>query len=216
MKRKNLFFVLVALLSSLPVGVLVAGSESKMKEDVVQVKSWNHFSQLCLDLHKKQIAGKKIKQTETTGGYVSDPEYYREVIYIDEASGNVLSKVQWESANPDAMHSIEVYVYDDKGRVIRDYASAYLPNQRNAPVQTLINLHNYNGDLHAFRQFDGSKDLIYEYCEGSYKGKAQQIRLFEDDLYATDYEARQLFKSPVYKACFNGVDKTPGKYIRPQ
>jgi len=214
--RTTLVFTLIALFPLLSPSVFAADDQSKMKEDSVQVKSWNHFSSLVMDLHKKQVKDKKIKKTEKVGGYSNDPEYYREVTYVDQKTGNVLSRVQWEATNPDVMHNIEVYVHDGKGRVIRDYAAAYLPYQRNAPVQTLVNLHAYNGGLHAFRQFDGSKDLIYEYCEGNYKGKTQLIRLFEDDLVSNDYEMRQLFKSPAYKACFKGVPKQLGKYIRPQ
>ncbi|NOY67446.1 MAG: hypothetical protein GXP13_08585 [Gammaproteobacteria bacterium] len=212
--KRNVAITLILL--SLSAHALADGNQSTMKEDTVQVKSWNHFSDLCLDLHQKQISGKKIKKIEKTGGYRANPEYYREVTYIDEATGNILSNIQWEMEHPDVPHSMEVFVYDKKGRVIRDYVSAYLPFQRNAPVQTLINIHNYNGDLHAFKQYDGSTDLVYEFCEGKLNGKEVQIRLFEDDLFATDYDARQLFKSPEYKACFNGMSSQVGKYIRPQ
>lgn len=196
--------------------VLAVDKDSTMKEDGMHVKSWNHFADLLLLLHNKKIANKQIKQTEQSGGYSDSPNHYREVSYVDMSNGHLLSVIQWEVRKPEVVHSIEIYVYDDKGRVTRDYLAAYLPFNRNAPVQTLINIHNYNGELHAFKQFDGSTDLIYEYCEGKLNGKDIQIRLFEDDLVATDYDARQLFKSAEYIACFKNMQSELGKYIRPQ
>jgi len=216
MLNKMSIIALITMLLSMPLTVFAIGNHEVMKEDVVQVKSWNHFAKLLLAFHEKQISGKDIKQTETVGGYSDNPEHYREVKYTDSKSGNLLSIVQWEINNPDAVHSIEVFVYDKNNRVIRDYTAAFLPNQRNAPVQTLINLHYYNGNLHSFKQFDGSKDLVYEYCDGKLNGKDIQIRLFEDDLVSNDYDARQLFKSAEYKACFKGANSQLGKYIRPQ
>jgi len=209
--------VLFAMFSLTLMQVSFADSERNlMKEDKVQVKSWNHFVKLSLDLHHRQVKGKKIKKTEKVGGYRSRPEYYREVTYTDVKTGRVLSKIQWEQNQSANVHSIEVFVYNKQGRLVRDYAAAYLPDQRNAPVQTLINFHTYNGGLHAFRQFDAGKDIIYESCEGKFNGKDHQLRLFEDDLAATDYDSRQLLKSPVYKACFKGMPSVPGKYLRPQ
>jgi len=58
--------------------------------------------------------------------------------------------------------------------------------------------------------------VIYEFCKGNFKGKKRQIRLFEDDLAATDYDSRQLLQSPLYQACFTGLPQTVGKYITPQ
>lgn len=216
MLKKISIVSLLTVLFSMSFTAFAAANHETMKEDVVQVKSWNHFADLLLTLHKKQISGKDIKQTETMGGYADSPEYFREVKYTDSKSGNLLSVVQWEVSNPEAVHSIEVFVYDKNNRVIRDYIAAFLPYQRNAPVQTLINLHTYNGDLHSFKQFDGSKDLVYEYCDGKLNGKDIQIRLFEDDLVSNDYDTRQLFKSAEYKTCFKGAHSTLGKYIRPQ
>jgi hypothetical protein len=187
-----------------------------MQVDNEHVRSWNKFSEQILELHNQQIRGKRIQETEASGGYRDNPDFYREVTYTDKDTGRVLSIIQWETDNPKVVHSIEAFVYDDKGRVIRDYMAAYLPGQRNAPVQTLINLHHYNGGLHAYRQFDVSKDIIYEYCSGKFKGQQQELRLFEDDLAATDYDARQLLKSPLYKACFGGLQSEIGKYIEPQ
>lgn len=196
--------------------VMSADSGESIKVDSHHVNSWNEFSDKVYELHQQQIAGKNIETTETQGGYLSDPDFYREVTYTDKSTGRVLSIIQWEKDNPDNVHSIEVFVYNDAGKVVRDYSAAYLPDARHAPVQTLINLHNYNGGLHAFRQFDVSKDVIYEYCKGEYQGKKHELRLFEEDLVAADYDSRQLLKSPVYKACFTGLQADIGKFIEPQ
>lgn len=196
--------------------VTAADSGESMKLDSSHVNSWNDFSDRVLELHRQQIAGKDVVTTEKVGGYMSDPDFYREVTYKDKATGRVLSIIQWEKDNPDKVHSIEVFVHNEAGKVVRDYSAAYLPGARHAPVQTLINLHNYNGGLHAFRQFDVTKDVIYEYCKGEYQGKKHEIRLFEEDLVAADYDSRQMLKSPVYKACFTGLQANLGKYIEPQ
>ena len=196
--------------------VMAAASGESMKVDDNHVNSWNRFSDKVLELHERQIEGKHIVKTEVPGGYLSNPDFYREVTYKDKNTGRVLSVIQWENANPDKVHSIEVFVYNDDGKVVRDYSASYLPGSRNAPVQTLINLHNYNGGLHAFRQFDVTQDVIYEYCQGEYNGKQHELRLFEEDLVAADYDSRQLLKSPIYKACFNGLQAHIGKYIKPQ
>lgn len=212
--RKKIFLFTIILLQG--ISTVSADASDGMHADNIHVKSWNHFADLVYQLHKKQISGKQITKTEKMGGYAHNPDYYREVTYVDKKNGRLLSRIQWENNNPDTIHSIEVFVYDKKGRMARDYSASYLPGYHNAPVQTLINIHNYYGGLHAYRQYDVSKDIIYEYCEGDFNGKRHQIRLFEDDLHATDPESRQLFSSAVYKACFGEIQSSIGKYIRPQ
>lgn len=202
----------------LPLTGVVSSADSgeTMKVDSDHVNTWNQFSDKVIELHQQQIAGKEIVTTETLGGYYSNPDFYREVTYTDKATGRVLSIIQWEKDHPDNVHSIEVFVYNEAGKLVRDYSASYLPGSRHAPVQTLINLHNYNGRLHAFRQFDVTRDVIYEYCKGEYQGKKHELRLFEEDLVAADYDSRQLLKSPIYKACFSGLQADIGKYIEPQ
>ena len=58
--------------------------------------------------------------------------------------------------------------------------TAYLPVFRNAPFQTLINLHHYEGKLDVFRQFDASGTRIYEQCKGRFLGGEVDISLEED------------------------------------
>lgn len=205
----------VALLSWM--GPAIAAPDIQpMKVDPTHVRDWNAFAAACLDLHERQLAGREVRTEERVGGYVNDPQFYREVDYYDRDSGALLSRVQWEREDPDRVHTIEVFVRDGEGRVVRDYSAAYLPGRRNAPVQTLINLHAYNGDLHAFRQFDAGGDRIYEFCEGRLDGEEVQIRLFEDDLVGVSEPADRIMGSPAYAACFDGVPREPGRYLDPR
>jgi len=214
---RSLYKKLIILLLLPVCTVSLAGkTDNRMKVDNKHVNSWNQFADQVLALHESQVKGKAIVETEKKGGYADNPDFYREVTYKDKLTDKVLSVIQWEIKNPEIVHSIEVNVYDDKGRIIRDYSAAYLPGSRNAPIQTLINLHNYNDKLHAYRQFDVSKDVIYEYCNGEFEGQEHELRLFEEDLTASDYDSRQLLKSPIYKACFKGLQTQVGKFIRPQ
>lgn len=117
--------------------------------------------------------------------------------------------------DPKTLHTIEVYVHDKLGRVVRDYTAAYLPFYHNAPTQTLISLHHYNNKLHAFRSFDASGDTVLERCEGKdSKGQTVNLLLDEDDLL---YDNDGIMDSAEYKQCFAGFkhDKL-GKYILPQ
>lgn len=186
-------------------------SQRAMTEDKTHVRTWNTFADECLALHKQQLANTEVREQTRIGGYADQPEFYIEHTYYDAKSGVMLSRMQWEKDHPERMHACEVYVYDGQGRVVRDFAAAYLPQGRNAPVQTLINLHRYNGDLHAFRQFDASGDRIYEYCDGKWKGKPIQLRVFEEDIYGKS----DVMSSPAYAACFEGLPMKPGEYLQP-
>ena len=120
------------------------------------------FANNVLQLHKKLTANKDIEIKKQHGGYSGNPDFYLEEAFYDKKTGMLISKVQWEKNTADLMHTIEVFIYDDKGRITRDYAAAYLPSYRNAPTQTLVSLHNYNGKLHAFRSFDASGYLVVQ------------------------------------------------------
>lgn len=71
--------------------------------------------------------------------------------YFNKNTNKLISKIQWEVDKPDTIHTIEVFLYDAQGQVKTDFYARYLPYARNAPVQTLINLHNYNDSLHSFQ-----------------------------------------------------------------
>ncbi len=209
--------LMALLITGLITAGVATGTESSggMKEDKTHVQVWNEFARNVFNLHKKQLMGRQIRKTSEVGGYVGRPAFYREVNYYDAKRNLLLSKIQWELKNPQHIHSIEVYVYDDKGRVVRDYTVSFLPDYRNAPVQALINLHTYKDGVHGMRQFDASGDRTYETCEGTYKGKKVSFRLFEDDLEGDDADVARLMKSPLYKACMHNMPPKVSMHYMP-
>lgn len=184
-----------------------------MKEDNIHVRVWNKFANDSLLLHKKLTKGKNLKVKTSIGSYANVKDFYIEHQYLD--NGKLISQVQWEKDDPTTLHTIEVYVYDNKGRVARDFMAAYLPFYHNAPTQTLISIHHYDGDLHAFRSFDASGDMILERCEGkNAKGQPVNLLLDEDDLIN---DPDEIIGTKEYNECFNGLTQNKlGKYIIPQ
>jgi tetratricopeptide (TPR) repeat protein len=158
-------------------------------------------------LHNKQIQNRTIRTETEIGGYATHPQYYEETRYYDEKSGLLLSRIQRERNESAAIHLIEVNVYDAKDVLQRDYLAVYLPVFRNAPIQTLINLHTYNKGLHAFRQFDASGDYIYEQCQGKYQGKDVLLSLDEDQFSPGAGQKKSVVRSKLYKMCFNDLPK---------
>lgn len=182
------------------------------KEPNKHIITWDAFAKNVLALHKKLISQTKVVKKSKTGGYAHAPEFYQEDAYYDASTNKLISKVQWEKANPEVLHTIEVYLYDDQGRVIRDFAAAYLPDYHEAPTQTLISLHAYHGELHAFRTFDASGYTISEGCRGQYQGKEVNMILDEGEIEDGAPEK----KTPEYKVCFEGMQTKAGKYLIPQ
>ena len=187
-----------------------------IKVDEAQVRQWNLFVDALYKLHEKQIGARDIGETEHFDGYYQKPKFYREVRYYDTETNRLLSRIAWEADNPERIHEIEVFVYDGKGRVKRDFLARYLPVFRNAPIQTLINLHAYNGDTHSFRQFDASGNRIYEACKGEFSGEKISIQLEEDQILAAATEVNSIFESLDYEVCFAELPKTAGKFLTPQ
>ena len=140
-----------------------------LKSDQVQIDKWNNFVDELYKLHLSKIKNIEIKTTEIIGGYgggFNNKKFYREISYFNKTSNQLISKIQWEVENPDNIHTIEVFLYDKTGKIKTDFYARYLPYARNSPIQTLINLHNYDDQLHSFRQFDANGALIYETCRG--------------------------------------------------
>lgn len=186
-----------------------------MKEDKTHIHKWNLFTLNAYKLHQKLIKGRQVTTKTRIGGYSESKKFYKEVVFYDAKSGKRISTIQREIKNPKNIHWIEVLVRNKKGQVVRDYSSAYLVHYRNAPSQTLINLWGHTGNMHGFRQFDAGGDLIYEQCEGVWKGKKVMIRLFEDDLVNGGPSVAKTMKGGPYKACFTGVAQSAQKYLIP-
>ncbi|GMR16062.1 MAG: hypothetical protein BMS9Abin31_0366 [Gammaproteobacteria bacterium] len=208
MMYKNVTFLLVISF----VFSAVSATET-MKGDNKHVRVWNKFANDSLSLHKKLTDGKNYEVKKTIGSYANIKDFYIEYRYFNK--GKLVSQVQWEKDDPTTLHTIEVFVHDNKGRVVRDFVAAYLPFYHNAPTQTLASFHHYTGNLHAFRSFDATGDKILERCTGKdEKGQSVNFILDEDDLYN---DPDEIIGSKEYNNCFSGLKQEKlGKYIIPQ
>lgn len=177
------------------------------------VVSWNRFAANIYHLHMQRIAGKEIRQAEVIGEYgglAAKGIFYKETGYHDAHTGLLLSRIRVDRDKPEILHIAEVFIYDGQGRLIRDFAALYLPWSQNAPMRTMINLHRYKPDLHAYRQFDASGERIYEQCKGTASGAKMDISLEQQEINARSTA------SAAYRACFEGVPDTAGIYLNPQ
>lgn len=191
----------------------IASATEPMKGDSKHVRVWNKFMDDSLALHKKITSGNDIEIKKSIGGYAQIKNFYTEYRYYK--NGRLISQVQWEKDDPEQIHTIEVFIYDGKGRLVRDYMAAYLPYYHNAPTQTLITFHHYDGDLHAFRSFDASGDATLERCVGkNKKGQSINMILDEDDFFNEEDDTMETLE---YQECFAGLKQNKlGKYIIPQ
>lgn len=213
---ENIMRLLPILLLSIASASVSAQIEQRtMTIDAEHVANWNAFADNLLKLHARQLQGRNIQKKEIIGGYFRNPDFYREEQYYDADSGLLLSRVVWEREHPDRLHEIEVFVHDKQGRVIRDYLARYLPQGRNAPVQTLINLHAWHGGVHSFRQFDASNNRIYESCRGRLADDEIFIDLEEDQLLGGDAAAMAVMDSLDYNVCFDGLPLSASAYLTP-
>lgn len=163
-------------------------------------------------LHEQQIANRAVRTTEETGSYNGDAAKgyrYRTTSYYDAATGRMLSRIERNADLPEAIHIAEVNIYDAEGRVVRDFFSSAPPWNPGNPSHAYINLHHYNGKLHSWRQFELDGRVNYESCEGELDGKPVRIALSWEDLY------KMKEKSPVYRACFDGMSNDWKPYLIP-
>lgn len=210
-------YITTAVILFVIAGSLYAERSQPVKVNEDHATRWNRFVDGVYALHKQQLKRHQVNLKTRDGGYHDNPRFYREETYTDRSSGRLLSVVQWEQRHPDRIHAIDVYIYDHKGRVIRDYSALYLTFSRNAPQQTLINLHAYNGELHAWRQFDASDERIHENCRGRYMGKQVDIEFDDLDIISAEDEPHGPFTRADYKACFKGLPTdSAGSYLTPQ
>ena len=179
---------------------------------------WTQFAKALENLHEQRIQTLDHVTRESSGGYGgirANPDFYHEVKYIDPESGNVLAIVQREKQSPNLLHVIELYIYDDRGRLAREYLATYLPGRRETPFQTLITLYAYEDKLKAFRQFDASDDLLFEYCAGEQDGN--QVRIAWDELELPDSisEIKDDGIRNAYRQCFQSLSRSAGSYLDP-
>lgn len=184
---------------------------NSVRVDNARVKVWNRFADDLYKVHRHLIRAHRTRMVETVGGYANMPAFYREESHFDAETGRLLSRVQWERERPANLHAIEIYFYDEAGRVRRDYSATFLPVHRNAPIQTLVNLHHHDKDLHAFRQFDASGDRIYEQCRGTHFDEKVDLSI-PDPLVGTP---RSVLESEAYVACFGFLPADAGDALDP-
>jgi tetratricopeptide (TPR) repeat protein len=212
MRLYNLLVLSAMLVLAGPSASIAAIKSQVMQKDLEQIRNWNEFADAVYQLHQSQIKKTAYTTAKTTGGYPNNPQYYVETKYFDEASGVLLSRVLREKQNPDKVHVVEVFIHDSQGRVKRDYLAAYLPQHRNAPIQTLINFHNYESELHAFRQFDASGARIYEQCRGTLDGEDIFLSLEEHEF----DPGEGILSTREYQRCFGEIPKVVGRYLEPR
>jgi len=210
-------FALAGLLLSISTQAIAA---KPMTEDRGHVYRWNRFTDDLYALHQQQLAEHNVRIEAELNGYADRPDFYREERFFDLDTGQLLSMIQWEVGQPDTIHSIAVYRYDDQGRLSWDYSSAYLPDYRNAPVQTLIFIHRYNDGLAAYRSFDASDELLSERCKGEYEGEDVFFSLDIDEIEEAMGQRYQhntgILTEPVYLRCFEGMPETAEAFLPPK
>lgn len=184
-----------------------------MRANPDTVRAWNRFADGLYQLHLQHLRDTQVKTERRVGGYpegsLGGPDFYEEVDYYEAASGRLLSRIQWERGQVQTIHNIRVFLHDDEGRVVVDYYAAYLPVFRNAPMNTLINLHGYHGELRAFRQFDASGNRRYEQCRGRLEGEALWL---EAEFFPVDDAVAQ---SQAYQHCFGSIPEHAGEHLDP-
>jgi hypothetical protein len=214
--RTTIFGLTVLLTTTVMAAPIAPESSRTMSVNEAQVRQWNDFAERLHHLHRRQLEGRTIRETERTGGYARHPDFYREVEYIDADSGRLLSRIQWERDNPDRFHAIEVYVYGKNGRLERDYMAWFLPQYRNAPRQTTINLYQYSESFTGWRQFDASGRRIYEKCSRAADKKVLIELADEDRIAEAEDQPDGIAHSAEYQRCFGELPKVAGRYLIPQ
>ena len=187
--------------------------ETHVEVSEKEVDAWNRFATSLLVVHKDLLQRRSYRVEATSGNYGGEyaKDYpFIEERYIDKRNGDLLSHIRWHDKSKNEIHTIEIFIYDKKRNLVRDYAAAYLPHARNAPYQTLINIHSNNDELHAYRQFDANGELLFEKCVGKLYGGEVKILLEDYEIpdQPFDYTAE-------YFACFSGLPKSAGIYLDP-
>ena len=221
MKTGKSFFsaiILTILLS------LITGCQTRAENGITlspdlekMYKGLNSFVNDLYVLHKKRLEGREFYIIEEVGGYgglTNDLEFYNKVNYYDSRSKRLLSTIKWEKKNPDNIHMIDLFVYDNKGRLKRKYAAAYLPSRRVSPHKTLISLHYYRNNTHSFREFDAFNVRIYEQCNDIKDANKIYFAFHYEDI-PDSYQELDVEKHEQYRACFEHASSTVEPYNSP-
>jgi hypothetical protein len=218
-RLRKVLLIMSALLAGVVQGagaVQAASVLSAPTEYETEAKRWNRFADDLYALHKKRVAGKSIEIKERIGHYFQQPNFYKEQSFYNKKNGELLSIIQWETKNPENIHVIQIFFYDDKGRPSHDYAASFRTGDHDDPATTEISVFDYPRGLQVFRQFNASNEIIYEHCEGKWKGKPVDIKLDVVDLEEFRDEPDTVMTSPQYRACFGRLPKTASRYLPPR
>ncbi len=99
---------------------------------------------------------------------------------------------------------------------MRDYSASFRIADHDDPATTEISLFDYPQGLRAFRQFNASNEIIYEDCEGRWRGRPVNIELDVVDLEEFRDEPNTIMTTPQYRACFGRLSKSAASYIPPK
>jgi len=196
--------VFVALAQPAPV-------KAQVQESRTQVERLNAFADELLSVVSHWQAQRAVTTTERIGGYARRPGYFREVEYFHKASGQLAARVRWIVERPDLAQMIELFLYDKRNRLIADYYVSYLAEFRNAPMFALINVHQADKDLQAFRQFDIFGEKLYEKCQGNFFGKKIDLDI---DPFGPSLRRDQI-PDELYASCFGFLPLSPDDYVHP-
>ena len=180
-------------------------------------KRLNGFVDDLYKVHKRRLEGREFYTTEEVGGYgglTDDLAFYNNVNYFDTKSKRLLSTIKWERVNPDNIHMIDLFVYDDHGQLKRNYAAAYLPTRRVSPLETSITLHYYKNNTYSFREFDAHDVLIYEQCN-DLKDEEKIYFAFHYEDIPDSYQELDVEQRKIYRSCFEHASSTAEPYISP-
>jgi tetratricopeptide (TPR) repeat protein len=206
-------FLIHCILLLFAVNSSAAEYETHIEVSQEEVDAWNKFATSLLVAHNSLLQRASYRVETTSGSYGGEyakDYHFVEEKYFDKTNGDLLSHIRWHDKTRNEIHTIELFVYDKDRNLVRDYAAAYLPHARNAPYQTLINIHSHNEELHAYRQFDANGELLFEKCIGNLYGGQVMILLedYEIPEKPFDYTAE-------YLACFSGLPRSAGIYLDP-
>jgi tetratricopeptide (TPR) repeat protein len=186
-------------------------AQNSARENRSQVDHLNAFAAELLQVIEHWQSTGRLKISERPGGYAGMPDLFVEKEYRDGADDRLLGRVRWLREQPDQAQMIEVFVYGDRGRLIVDYYVSYLVGHRNAPMYALVNLHQSDDSLQAFRQYDVFGEKLFENCRGDYFGKPVDFSINEID---TSISIDQV-EEDLYVSCFGFLPSSPGDYLHP-
>ncbi len=211
--------IILAMILSLPAACSEQTEEEQKLSPHLQkmYQQLNGFVEEIYRVHEKRLEKREYYTTEKIGGYggmTNNLEFYNEINYYDSKTRKLLSTIKWERENPENIHMIDLYIYDEKGRVKRSYSASYLPSRRVSPLETVVTLHFYSNGTHSLREFDAQNVNIYEQCNNINDETETYFAFHYEDIPESYTELEEGVRD-LYRACFSNASKTAEPYISP-